>query len=113
MLTIDKLKEFGANAEEGLARCMNNEALYFRLIGMAVAEPSIEALGNALDAEDFDKAFEEAHKLKGAMGNLSLNPIFNPISELTELLRHKEQGDYKALYNQSLEKINELKTLLD
>ena len=39
--------------------------------------------------------------------------IFNPISELTELLRHKEQGDYKALYNQSLEKINELKTLLD
>ena len=36
---------------------------------------------------DTVKAFEAAHAIKGAAGNLSLTPIFAPVSELTELLR--------------------------
>ena len=30
MLTVAALREFGANTEEGLSRCMNNEAFYLR-----------------------------------------------------------------------------------
>ena len=37
MLTIEKLKAYGANVEEGMERCLNNEAIYFRLIGMKLA----------------------------------------------------------------------------
>ena len=33
-MTIDSLKAFGANTAEGLARCMNNEAFYLRMVGM-------------------------------------------------------------------------------
>ena len=36
MLTIEKLKEYGANVEEGLARCLNNEAFYCSHSGQEV-----------------------------------------------------------------------------
>ena len=97
MLSVEKLKEFGANADEGLSRCMNNESFYFRLINMAINDGGFEALGKALDDGDLDAAFEEAHKLKGVAGNLSLTPIYDPVCRLTELLRNKTPGDYKAL----------------
>ena len=38
MLTIDALKAFGADVDEGLQRCMNNEAFYLRMVGMALAD---------------------------------------------------------------------------
>ena len=65
MLTIEKLKEYGADVETGLARCANNEALYLRLVGLCEQELSSNALGEALKAGDFDKAFDIVHKLKG------------------------------------------------
>ena len=82
------------------------------MVALAVEEPSIAALGEALAANDTQQAFEQAHKLKGAMANLALTPIFEPISELTELLRHKQQGDYRALYEEGVKQIEALKILL-
>ena len=34
MLTIDSLRAYGANVEEGLGRCMNREPFYLRVVGM-------------------------------------------------------------------------------
>ena len=87
MLTIDILKEYGANVEEGLARCLNNEDFYLRLVGIALGDGNFARLENAVAAEDVKEAFEAAHALKGALGNLSLTPLFDPASRLTEVLR--------------------------
>ena len=101
MLTIEKLKELGANTDEGLTRCMNNEQFYFRLIGKAMSDNSFEKLKTAVETGDLDTAFELAHALKGVLGNLSLTPIYEPVSKLTEMLRHPEAGgDYMPLYNE-------------
>lgn len=35
MLTVEKLKAFGANTAEGVARCVNNEAFYLRMVSNA------------------------------------------------------------------------------
>ena len=32
MITVDNLKKFGANTEEGIARCMGNEQFYLKLV---------------------------------------------------------------------------------
>ena len=32
MITIDSLREYGANVEEGLARCMGKEEFYLMLV---------------------------------------------------------------------------------
>lgn len=111
-MTLEALGKFGANVEDGLKRCMNNEAFYLRLVGMALDDGAFESLGATLSENDLDKAFEEAHKLKGATGNLSLTPIYDPLVTLTELLRNKTPGDYDALYKTVMEKTNELRALM-
>ena len=38
MLTIDALRGSGADVDDGLNRCMNNESFYLRLVGKALAD---------------------------------------------------------------------------
>ncbi len=98
-MTLESLKEFGADINEGLARCMNNEEFYLKMITMGLADERFEALGSVLEAKDLDTAFEIAHALKGVLGNLALTPIYEPVSEMTERLRAGEDADYMSLYN--------------
>ena len=111
MLTIDKLKEYGADVQAGLSRCANNEGLYLRLVDICLKELSSNELELSLKAGELDKAFEIAHKLKGGVTNLALTPIAQPVCELTELLRAKTPGDYDALYKEIEIKTKELAEL--
>ena len=112
MLTIEKLKAYGADVEKGLSRCANNEALYLRLVGLCVGELSSNALGDALMAGDLEKAFDIAHKLKGGVSNLALTPLSAPILELTERLRAKTPENYEPLYNEIVKETAVLSALL-
>ena len=98
MLTIENLKEYGADVEKGLSRCADKESLYLRLVKIVVDELASGKLGEALDENSVDKAFEIAHKLKGGVSNVALTPVLAPLSELTELLRNNTPGDYQKLY---------------
>ena len=98
MLSIERLQEYGVNTKEGLARCMNMEKFYFRMLGMGLKNDSFEKLGKALEDGNLEEAFEQAHALKGVVGNLALTPIFVPLSEMTEMLRAKKDADYVTIY---------------
>ena len=102
MLTIEQLNQFGANTDEGIARCAGSEALYLRLVKMIPAESNFDNLKNAIEANDLDEAFAAAHALKGVLGNLSLTPMFDKCVEITELLRSRTQMDYTPLLNELL-----------
>ena len=100
-MTLDELRNQGCNVDEGLKRCMNNEAFYLKMVDMFFSDGSkIEALGNALQADDLDEAFEQAHALKGVCANLALTPLEITISEITELLRARTQTDYSDMYRE-------------
>ena len=107
-MTVNDLKTYGADTEEGLRRCMNNESFYLRLVKMIPGDASFPKLYDAVDKGDLDAAFEAEHALKGSSGNLSLTPIFAPISEITELLRARTQTDYTALITKIREARDEL-----
>ena len=111
MLTVEKLEEYGADTKKGMSRCADNEALYLRLVDVTVKELSSGSLGEALEANDLEKAYYIAHKLKGGVNNMALTPIADPLCELTELLRNKTPGDYNALYATITAKTNELAAL--
>ncbi len=111
MITIDKLNEFGADTDEGLARCFGNEGLYLKLGNMICQEGNCEKLRSALDNGDLDTAFEAAHALKGVLGNLSLTPMYNKSVEITELLRKRTDMDYTPLVEELLTMKSELETL--
>ena len=108
MITIDKLNQFGANTEEGLARCFGNEALYIKLVATIPTEKNFDKLDGALKEGNLDEAFEAAHALKGALGNLSLTPIYEKIVEITELLRNRTEMDYSGMLSDILRLRDEL-----
>jgi HPt (histidine-containing phosphotransfer) domain-containing protein len=101
MLTADKLREFGADVDLGLARCMNNEGFYLMLVGKAAEDQRLTLLAQQIAGGRMEAAFETAHALKGMYANLSLDPLTKPISEITELLRSKADADYTALLNEA------------
>ena len=113
MITIDALKEFGANTEEGLTRCMGMEEFYIQLVGTMLDDANFAKLDDAVEAGDAVAAFEAAHALKGALGNLSLTPICDPVSEITERLRGQtvmpDISDLLPQYKDALEKLKEMK----
>ena len=111
MLTIKKLNDFGANTAEGLARCASSEALYHRLVNMIPNESHFSALQSALDEGDADKAFEAVHALKGVLGNLSLTPMYQTASQLTERLRLRELDGCAPLLDELLAQKTALEAL--
>ena len=113
MLTIEGLNKLGVNTKEGLARCMNNESFYFRMISMGIHGDEYDKLKEALEAKDLDKGFELAHALKGVTGNLSLTPLYNEINEITELLRARTDMDYTSRIEKILAIRKEILALAD
>ena len=101
MLTIDKLREFGADVNDGLVRCMNKEDFYLMLINKVTGDNKLTLLEQQIKNRDFHMAFETAHTLKGMYSNLSLAPLTKPISKITELLRNETDTDYTALLNEA------------
>ena len=113
MLTIDSLRAFGANVDEGLGRCMKNEAFYLRMVGMAIKDPNYERLEKTVEENDLQGAFEAAHALKGVLANLAITPLLTPVSELTEQLRTRTPGDYRPQVQEILAKYEELRALAE
>ena len=112
MLTVEALKEYGADTGEGLKRCMNNEAFYLRLVKMLDQDTHLDQLGKALEEKDLDEAFENAHALKGVLANLSLTPVLKPVSEMTELLRTRTDTDYSEWMSAAQKEMNRLLELV-
>lgn len=105
MITIQELNDFGANTKEGIARCINNEGFYLNMVNKSVKDfDKFDLLEAALRDGDLDTAFHHAHALKGVTGNLSLTPLYEPISEITELLRTHTEMDYTPLINTIMER---------
>ena len=99
MISIEELKQNGADLETGLSRCLGNEALYLKLVGMGLGDAKFEELGVAVGSGDLVGAFELCHALKGVIGNLSLTPLYDALSEMTEKLRKQEAADYQTMYS--------------
>jgi hypothetical protein len=112
MLTVEGLKDYGANVEEGLRRCLNNEGFYIRLVGIAAADEGFDKLAGQVQSGDLGGAFDTAHALKGVLGNLFLTPLYEPVSEITELLRKKAEYDYTELIDTILKERDRLKELI-
>ena len=111
MITIDKLREYGADVDEGLERCMGREDFYLMLVGKAAGDKRLEQLEQQLAEKDLDSAFETAHALKGLTANLSLTPLTAPVSEMTELLRARTDTDYSVLLSRAKEELEKLRGL--
>lgn len=111
MITIDKLISFGANVEEGLARCVNNEDFYLMLVNKLINDTKIDDLAKQIEDGDLANAFSTSHSLKGLYGNLSISPIYDLLVELTDYLRERKEMDYHPIINELKKKKEEFNNL--
>ena len=112
MLNMEGLREFGADVDEGLERCMGNEGFYLRMIGLAAQDKQIDKLVSLTEAGKLEEAFEVAHSLKGMYANLALTPISDPITEITEYLRKGTERDYSVLLDEIIKQKQHLDDLM-
>ena len=100
MLSIESLKEAGAEVDSGLERCLGNEAFYLKLVNMVLDDEGFKKLRTAVEAGDLKQGFEHAHALKGVLANVALSNILEPVLVITEALRAGEERDYSELLDQ-------------
>ena len=51
MLTIDALKELGADIVNGVARCAGDEGFYLKMVAMSLGDDSFEKLKEAVNTQ--------------------------------------------------------------
>lgn len=94
----DLLERHGIDYADALERFCGNEALYERLACKYLDDAHFDALAAALDEGDAERAYQEAHALKGVAGNLSFSALYRAVSEISEILRAGEIEQARALF---------------
>ena len=84
---IEELKAAGIDVEGARNRFMGNLDMLERFLKKFLADNNYTALADAMEAGETQAAFNAAHTLKGVCGNLSLTPLYEAVSDITELLR--------------------------
>ena len=110
---IEELKAYGVDTEQALKRCVNNEALFIKLIKKIPEMDEFDKLKESINNKDLDAAFSYAHAIKGNVSNLEVTPIKEPISEMTELLRARQDIDYTPYIQKMDEGMEGLKKVLE
>lgn len=87
---MDKAALAAANIDydEGLKRFSGYEALYVKYLKRFVEDDMEKLLNEQMSAEDYEKAYETAHKLKGIIGNLSINGLYRTVTRFCDCLKN-------------------------
>lgn len=88
-----KLEQIGVNVDDAMERFMGSDRILEKFLKTFPEDTHFSALQEAFENRDFETAFAEAHALKGICGNLSLEGLFQQISNVVELLRAGQQEE--------------------
>lgn len=83
-----KMIEAGIDYDGGVARLMGNTEMYEKFLQMFVNDDSFEQLDKAMNAKDYEAAFSAAHTLKGVVGNLSMQRLYEELVPFVDMLRN-------------------------
>jgi HPt (histidine-containing phosphotransfer) domain-containing protein len=117
------VKEFYENIngsyQNALSTMMNDDFIK-KMLNKFLQTNSITSLFEAYKEKDFQKVFAAGHSLKGVLGNLALDPLYNKVVPIVEKTRNiapnsrvdldSEINDFQNEYNLV---ISELKKLLE
>ena len=102
MSMVSELQELGADVNDAMQRFMNNASLYERMLGKLPATVNDKPVMEFIEAGDIKTAIENAHTLKGVMGNLSVTPLYKAYPEITNLLREDKPEEAKRVLEECL-----------
>lgn len=89
MQSLEQMKQNGIDVDSAMKRFLNNEQMYREFLKEMIEDPSYENLMQAIQEKQIETAFDEAHRLKGLLGNLSLTGPYEILYDMVETLRTK------------------------
>ncbi len=107
MVNFEELVTAGIDMDELLKRIMGNAALVKMFVNKFVQDQTWEALVEAFNENDAEKAERASHTLKGMCGNMSLHPLFELFTEQVDLLRGGSYQEAQAMMAQLTPKYQE------
>lgn len=93
---IDALAQAGICADSLLERLMNNEMLVGRFLKRFLEDDTYHKLVDAFARGDESEALRQSHTLKGTCGNLSMDSLYDLLSQQVQFLR---EGNWQAAQN--------------
>ena len=103
MSLIEEVGKLGVNVEDALERFMNNASLYERMLKKLPSVLENSPVMPCFESGDLEKALSNAHNIKGVVGNLSVDPLYEGYSGVVSLLREGKNDEAKALLEKTLE----------
>ena len=89
-MTIEECYSIMGGDWDGIKRRLGNDALIAKLSLKFLSAKEYSEIGDAINNRDSEKAFLNAHTLKGVALNLGYNELAKAASALTELLRPRK-----------------------
>lgn len=84
---LNRLSLYGADTQGTMERLLGDKEFYRECVYGFLEDENFLQLSEAVSAQNYEKAFENAHALKGVSANLGLTPLYASICELVESLR--------------------------
>lgn len=80
------LAEYGIDHADAMERMMNNEALFKQLAQRYITDTNCEGFIEAMNAGDLERAYKQAHTLKGVAGNLAFTQLYQLAEQACDAL---------------------------
>lgn len=103
MSLIEEAGKLGVNVEDALGRFMNNVSLYERMLKKLPSVLESSPVMPCFESGDLEAALGNAHTIKGVVGNLSIDPLYEGYSGIVSLLREGKNDEARALLEKTLE----------
>ncbi len=100
---LEEMKTMGISVDEALVdRFMRNASLYERMLKKFPAMIKDLTVQPDFDGNDYTDIIEKAHAIKGATGNLSIDPLYKPYTEIVNLLREGKPEEAREVLKKVL-----------
>lgn len=99
--------------DDGLKRFSGYGAIYEKYLRKFVDDNLEETLNGQMAAKDYAGAYETAHKMKGVIGNLSINGLYGTVTALCDRLKNgADIGGAVKLYPDFVQELAAVKAVL-
>lgn len=92
-----RLEQGGIDTESALERLMGSEKIFFRLLNKFLEDDNYDKLSEAVRHGDMSAALTASHTLKGICGNLSIQKLFDLLTQQVALFRQGDEESAAAL----------------
>lgn len=98
MKSLAQMRSDGIDIDGAMERFMGNEEMFRQFLKELSEESAYAVLCEAIRKAEVEEAFEQAHRLKGILGNLGLCKPYNALYDIVECLRDGELPEQEEFF---------------